>query len=213
MKPAPTSKLMTQPGNSQTRRLFVAGTRMNEGKTTTSLGLFSALQSRYHRVGFIKPVGQRFLEIDGQKIDEDSFLFDSVYKVATPINAMSPVAVDGNFTRRFLDDPEGTLPGLINDICQAFDRAAWEKDFIIIEGTGHAGVGAVFDLSNAQVARLLGAKHVVSGQSDNAISGASDRSAQGPFKRYRRRNHRTPSSLQRGCAERYRTQVRRADCK
>ena len=26
-------------------------------------------------------------------------------------------------------------------MCRAFDRAAYEKDYIIIEGTGHAGVG------------------------------------------------------------------------
>jgi BioD-like phosphotransacetylase family protein len=43
----------------------------------------------------------------------------------------------------------------------AFDEAAWEKDFVIIEGTGHAGVGSVFDLSNATVAKLLKAKVVI----------------------------------------------------
>ena len=38
---------------------------------------------------------------------------------------------------------------------------AWEKDFVLCEGTGHAGVGSVFDLSNAAVARLLFAKVVI----------------------------------------------------
>ena len=32
---------------------------------------------------------------------------------------------------------------LIDKMCRAFDRAAYEKDYIIIEGTGHAGVGSV----------------------------------------------------------------------
>ena len=35
------------------------------------------------------------------------------------------------------------------------------KELVIIEGTGHAGVGSVFDLSNARVARLLGTKVVL----------------------------------------------------
>jgi BioD-like phosphotransacetylase family protein len=35
------------------------------------------------------------------------------------------------------------------------------KDFILIEGTGHAGVGSVFDASNADVAKLLGSKVVL----------------------------------------------------
>jgi BioD-like phosphotransacetylase family protein len=46
-------------------------------------------------------------------------------------------------------------------MCRAFDRAAFDKDYIIIEGTGHAGVGSVFDLSNADVARRLNAKVII----------------------------------------------------
>ena len=46
-------------------------------------------------------------------------------------------------------------------MCRAFDRAAYEKDYVIIEGTGHAGVGSVFNLSNAQVARRLNAKVII----------------------------------------------------
>jgi len=46
-------------------------------------------------------------------------------------------------------------------IVSAFNRVAWEHDFVIIEGTGHAGVGSVIDLSNAQVAQLLGSKALI----------------------------------------------------
>src|SRR5205814_9057711 len=34
-------------------------------------------------------------------------------------------------------------------------------DFVLCEGSGHAGVGSVFDLSNAQVAGILGAKVII----------------------------------------------------
>jgi cobyric acid synthase len=46
-------------------------------------------------------------------------------------------------------------------IHKAFDRVAWEKDFVLCEGSGHAGVGSVFDLSNAQVAKMLGCKVII----------------------------------------------------
>ncbi|MEN9841788.1 MAG: hypothetical protein RL376_1588, partial [Verrucomicrobiota bacterium] len=154
----PALPLLRRPTNTVTKRVFVAATRMNDGKTTTCLGLYGALQSRYPRVGFIKPVGQRFVEVHGQKIDEDSVLLDSIFQVRVPIESMSPVAIDSTFTRRFLENPEALLPSLEDRICRAFDRVSWEKDFTIIEGTGHAGVGSVFDLSNARVAKLLGAK-------------------------------------------------------
>src|SRR5690606_36672278 len=50
---------------------------------------------------------------------------------------------------------------LVRKIQKAFDRVAWEKDFVLCKGSGHAGVGSVFDLSDAQVARILGAKVVI----------------------------------------------------
>lgn len=134
---------------------------MNDGKTTTCLGLFAALQHRYKRVGFIKPVGQRFVEIEGQLIDEDSVLLEKIYKVEAPIASMSPIAINGSFTKHYLDDPISTGAELTHKVCNAFDRASWEKDFTIIEGSGHAGVGSVFNMSNARIAKLLGAKVII----------------------------------------------------
>ena len=156
--------LLVRSTNTETKRLYVAATRMNDGKTTTCLGLFEAMSARFPRIGFIKPVGQRFVEVGGHIVDEDSYLLDQTYNVRVPIESMSPIAVDATFTRRFLEDPEGIGPGLVDRICRAFDRVSWEKDFTLIEGTGHAGVGAVFDLSNARVARLLDAKVLIVAQ-------------------------------------------------
>ncbi len=145
--------------NTTTPRIFIAATQQNDGKTTTSLGLFAALRKRFGRIGFIKPVGQRFVEVEGQRIDEDSVLIDQTFSVQTPLEAMSPIAVEPDFTRRYIEHQDGEF--LVRRIQNSFDRTAWEKDFVIIEGTGHAGVGSVFDLSNARVARLLQSKVVL----------------------------------------------------
>ena len=142
--------------NTTTPRIFVAATQQNDGKTTTALGLFSALQKRRGRIGFIKPVGQRFIEVEGKRIDEDTVLIDQTFSVHTPLEAMSPIAVEPDFTRRYIENSNNDF--LVRRIQHSFDRAAWEKDFVIIEGTGHAGVGSVFDLSNARVAKLLASK-------------------------------------------------------
>lgn len=145
--------------NFVTPRIFIAATRQDDGKTTTSIGLFAALKARYQNIGYIKPVGQRFVEVEGLKIDEDSLLVNETYKVRSPLRAMSPIAVEPNFTRRYLKS--GNQLELHNKVRDAFDEAAWEKSFIIIEGTGHAGVGSVFDLSNATVAKMLHSKVVI----------------------------------------------------
>lgn len=145
--------------NTVTPRIFVAATEQNDGKTTTCLGLFAALQKRLGRIGYIKPVGQRFVSVDGLKIDEDSVLIDQTYEVHTPLEAMSPIAIEPDFTRKYIE--EANRENLVRRIQNSFDRAAWEKEFVIIEGSGHAGVGSVFDLSNATVARHLCSKVIL----------------------------------------------------
>ncbi len=145
--------------NSVTPRLFVAATRQNDGKTTTALGLFAALKKRLGRIGYIKPVGQRFVEIEGKQIDEDTMLMEETFHVQVPLEDMSPIAVEPDFTRKYIEHANNDH--LLKRLRNSFDRAAWEKEFVIIEGTGHAGVGSVFDLSNARVASLLDAKVVI----------------------------------------------------
>jgi len=142
--------------NTTTPRLFIAATEQNTGKTTTALGLYANLRDRVGRIGFMKPVGQRFTEIEGKRIDEDSVLIRDTYDTQIPFEDMSPIAVEPDFTRRYING--GNHEALTKRIRNSFDRACWEKDFAIIEGTGHAGVGATFDLSNAKVAHLLESK-------------------------------------------------------
>src|SRR6201996_5486143 len=148
--------------NTVTPRVFIAATRQNDGKTTTSLGLIAALQKYFPRVGYIKPVGQRFVEVEEQKIDEDTVLMDAVYQMDCPLVDMSPIAVEPDFTRKYLQAANNEA--LVKKIQKAFDRVSWEKNFVLCEGSGHAGVGSVFDLSNARVAKILGAKVIIVSQ-------------------------------------------------
>jgi len=149
----------TQPLNTDSPRVFIAATEQNAGKTTTSLGLHSLLHPVFPRIGFIKPVGQRFTDFHGKHIDEDSVLIHETFGTATPIEDMSPITVGPEFTRRHLAGHGSET--LVQQLLNAFDRATWEKDFTIIEGTGHAGVGSVFGLSNARVAKLLKSKAIL----------------------------------------------------
>ena len=84
---------------------------------------------------------------------------DSVLALDCPLIDMNPIAVEPDFTRRYLQS--SNRESLVKRIETAFDRVAWEKNFVLCEGSGHAGVGSVFDLSNAQVAAILGAKVII----------------------------------------------------
>ena len=137
------------------KKIFIAATMQNDGKTTVSLGLIAALKKRFGRIGFIKPIGQRYLIEQGYKIDEDSVLVEEVFGIKCNIKDMSPVAIEKGFTERYIE--KGADEDYAKLILESYEKIASENDLVIIEGTGHAGVGSVFNLSNATVAKLLGA--------------------------------------------------------
>lgn len=143
------------------RRLFVAATNQNDGKTTCSLGFVRGFSDLATSVGFIKPVGQRYVEVESQMIDEDALLIQQACELDYPLKDMSPVAVTPDFTRKYIENPEIEFPRLEKAIRDSFAVASRNKDLVVIEGTGHAGVGAVFDMSNAHVAKLLDARVVI----------------------------------------------------
>ncbi|MBI5124526.1 MAG: AAA family ATPase [Candidatus Omnitrophica bacterium] len=141
------------------KKIFVAATMQNDGKTTVSLGLIAALKKRFERIGFIKPIGQRYLMEQGYQVDEDSVLIEHIFGIRCNIKDMSPVAIEKGFTECYIEkcsDKDYT-----EIIRTSYERVAKDNDLVIIEGTGHAGVGSVFDLSNATVAKLLDANVIL----------------------------------------------------
>jgi BioD-like phosphotransacetylase family protein len=142
-----------------TRRVFLAATGQNRGKTTVSLGLIAAVLSRGHRLGFLKPVGQRYLVVDGTRADEDAVLVRDVFGLTDALDDMSPVTLPRHFTTDFVMGRVGD--DLASEVTDSYVRIAAGKDLVIIEGTGHAGVGAVVGLSNARAAATLDAPVII----------------------------------------------------
>ena len=137
------------------RQLYLAATGMNRGKTTVALGLLAALIDRGLDTGFIKPVGQRYDIVDGQPADEDAILMRSALGLPDALSAMSPVHIPRGFTKAYIrGEVTDDLPARIR---AAHATVAAGRQVVLVEGTGHAGVGSVIGLSNARVAGMLGA--------------------------------------------------------
>lgn len=141
------------------KKIFIAATRQNDGKTTLSLGLMAVLKQRFKRIGFIKPIGQRYLVEQGYNIDEDSYLIEEIFGIKAHLKDMSPIAIEKGFTQRYIKNPD--RKSLEKQIMNAFEKIAKDNDIVVIEGTGHAGVGSVFDMCNADVAKMLNAKVII----------------------------------------------------
>lgn len=137
------------------RHLFVAATSQHVGKTTNTLGLVSALMQRGYDVGYCKPVGQEFLEVEDLRVDKDTVLFADLIHFDLDPREHSPIIIGSGATTQLLDSPGSVdLEGMILEAARLLES---HKEVIIFEGTGHPGVGSVAEISNARVARILGA--------------------------------------------------------
>jgi hypothetical protein len=134
--------------------VFIAATGQNQGKTTTSLAIFRKLLGEYDDLSFMKPVGQRTIEVHGETADEDAVLMKEVFSLKSNANIMSPVTVPRGFTKDYLDGNKSNA-SIKKSIVSGWNELAKNGNPVIVEGTGHAGVGSVFGMNNAQVAKSL----------------------------------------------------------
>eukprot|EP00659_Diplonema_papillatum_P002836 gene2836-4443_t len=159
-----------------TRKGFmVAATGQHVGKTTTCLGLVSGLLDKGKKVSFLKPVGQSWVEVDqvqeGDKdmkrikhrVDKDCILFKEKFNLECPYTLMSPVLIPSGYTKAFINGETPSPDELLSRIQHDYNKLAEISDVVVVEGTGHAGVGSIIELNNARVAKALGLKVVLIG--------------------------------------------------
>lgn len=144
------------------KNIFISAIHQNAGKTTLSLGLFKSFQARKLKTTFMKPVGQETVNYEDKSIDKDTYLIGEVYHCKKHIKDMSPVTIGRGYTEKYIFNPQ--QEALEAQIKKSFNTLVKGKNAIIVEGTGHAGVGAVIDCSNADVASMLGSKVIIISQ-------------------------------------------------
>ena len=141
------------------RQVYLAATGRNHGKTTFALGLLAELIDRGHSTAFAKPVGQRYALVEDVPADEDAILMRDLFGLDASLEDMSPVHIPRGFTKAFIRGE--VVEDLASRIDVSHRNLREGHDVLLIEGTGHAGVGAVVGLSNADVAARMGAPVVI----------------------------------------------------
>lgn len=141
------------------QKIYVAATSQHVGKTTCTLGLVAAIQQSGINVGYCKPVGQKFVDLGDLQVDKDALLFSKVMDFELEAGLHSPVILGPGATSAFLDHPENF--NYEERIFHASQRLMRRHDLVVFEGTGHPGVGSVVNLSNADVAKLVGASVIM----------------------------------------------------
>ena len=139
---------------SRAKKIFIAAVDKNAGKTTTSIALMALAMKKYDRVGYIKPFGGQTVTYKGRVVDKDVALMAQVFGLNKHLDYMSPVVLSSDITHKVVDgliSPQD----LQDKIVHAYNELEKKCDFILIEGSGHPGVGSVMQISNARIAHLL----------------------------------------------------------
>jgi hypothetical protein len=102
---------------------------------------------------FLKPLGQKTTVVEGIPVGEDSWFLDKALHLDLPLENSSPFTASSGAAENYLSSGE---PGdILKRIHRAYRALCSANDLVVVEGTGHPGVGSVFDLSNAEVALAL----------------------------------------------------------
>lgn len=141
------------------KNIYVAASSQHVGKTTSTLGLVSGFINRGLNVGYCKPVGQKYLNINNIIADKDTVLFASLIHFNIKPEIHSPVILGSGATTDYLKEPSKYT--YKEDILAAKEKLNEMYEMTIYEGTGHPGVGSVADINNATVAKLLDAAAII----------------------------------------------------
>jgi hypothetical protein len=142
-------------------KIYIAATNQHVGKTTVTLGICAALRNQGYRVGYCKPVGQEFVNLENNLVaDKDALLFAKTLDFKLEPHIHSPVILGDGATQAYWDSPaEYPFRRQIQEAIQHFTPELF--DWVVLEGTGHPGVGSIVGLSNAAVARMTGARVIL----------------------------------------------------
>jgi BioD-like phosphotransacetylase family protein len=137
------------------RSVLVSSTELFAGKSALCMALAMKLKEHGLAVGYMKPVGNLIVDLDGVLVDDDAVTMKKMLGLKESLDDISPIL----FTHQLLEDVlEGKDKQLAAKLEQTFARVSKGKDVVILESTGGISGSAVLGLSDADVARITGSQ-------------------------------------------------------
>ncbi|MBT3273136.1 MAG: phosphate acetyltransferase [Spirochaetales bacterium] len=126
-------------------KIFIASTERGSGKSLVTIGLMSAVQGFVPRVGYMKPVGQRYESVHGE--EEDATLVKALFDLKDDPRDITPMS---------LTQAQQDKDALFEKIFKSFKSVSKDKDAIFIEGTDYTSTMSALEFDiNAELAQNL----------------------------------------------------------
>ncbi|WP_152040478.1 phosphotransacetylase family protein [Salinigranum salinum] len=141
----------------QTKTLLVTSTGESTGKTAITLALGLLAKERGLDVGYMKPKGTRLQSNVGKTLDRDPMLARDLLDLDSEMHQMEPIVYSPTFVQgaiRGQEDPD-ELAAVVRE---QYDSLAEGRDLVLVEGGGSHTTGGIVDLTDPQIADLLGAE-------------------------------------------------------
>ena len=132
--------------------ILISSSEKYSGKSALCIGLGTILKRKGYTVGYMKPIGNLLVDVNGMLADEDAEEMRKVFDLTDPIKDITPILLTENLTHDALMGVEKELDKTLND---AFSTVSEGKDVVLIEGAGGIGGGAMYNLSDPEVASKL----------------------------------------------------------
>lgn len=135
--------------------ILVSSSEQFSGKSSLCLGLGVLLKEMGYKVGYMKPIGNILVDINGSLTDEDGEGIKKLLDLKDNKEDITPILLTENLVN---DTLRGEEKGLDNKLKNSFDKISKDKDLVLIEGSGGIGSGAMYNLSDPEIATKLNTK-------------------------------------------------------
>jgi dethiobiotin synthetase len=151
--------LLADPRSDNLGIVFVSGDRSQVGKSSTCLALLSSLLQlglKSQDLAYIKPVTQ---------CEAEQLVTHFCRERGIACVGVGPIVFYKGFTRAYLSGDTESADVLVQRAVEAVRAIGVGKKLVLVDGVGYPSVGSVCGVSNADVAKALGAPVLLVGKS------------------------------------------------
>ncbi|MFA0822093.1 MAG: phosphotransacetylase family protein [Methanomethylovorans sp.] len=135
--------------------ILVSSSEQYSGKSSLCLGFGVILKERGYKIGYMKPIGNLLIDVNGSLSDEDAEGIKKLLGLQDDLSSITPILLTENLTD---DALMGVEKGLDSRLKEAYEKISQGKDVVLLEGAGGIGGGAMYNLSDPEVATKLDTK-------------------------------------------------------